>query len=412
MSMPGGVSAGLAFLPSWLTDAKDSATLDALLTGWVRASGWRGAGLLWAADGPPSLVLQARPDGVQKLTHPPAELPEVLKGLRSGSGTIHWQLPNSASRLYALITPVGRPAGVVWAERAAGGWSEEERNYLRLSARLIERSPALAAQIGPLIDGERLRQRLADASVIAGRMAHDFDNILTGIIGFADLSVPLVPPGSQAAKFITEISKVGQRGIQFTQELHQMSRSGQSKPQPGSVAASLVKEETRLRPAMAAGVQVATSLPQGLPAVAIDPGPLGVALGHLLENAVEATPANGRVVVTARPVELTAADARGYLGQAGIGPHVEVTVQDSGPGIKPEVRAKLFVEPFYTTKVRHRGLGLAIVYRTLCAHRGGVRLDAAPPPQTGTVARVVLPVAVARPAVVPTVIASTPVVRG
>jgi signal transduction histidine kinase len=224
--------------------------------------------------------------------------------------------------------------------------------------------------------------------------------------------VPLVPPGSQAAKFITEISKVGQRGIQFTQELHQMSRSGQSKPQPGSVAASLAKEETRLRPHMPAGAQVVTNLPPGLPAVAIDPGPLGVVVGHLLENAVEATPANGRIVVTARPVELTAAEARGYLGQVGIGPHIEVTVQDSGPGIKPEVRAKLFAEPFYTTKVRHRGLGLAIVYRTLCAHRGGIRLDAAPAPQTGTVARVVLPLAVARPAVVPTVIASTPVVRG
>ena len=167
------------------------------------------------------------------------------------------------------------------------------------------------------------------------------------------------------------------------------------------------KEEARLRPALAPGVQFLSAVPANLAHVGMENGPLAVVLGHLLENAVEATPPGGRVVVSARLVELTPADARGYLGQVGPGPHVEVAVQDSGPGIRPEVRSKLFVEPFYTTKVRHRGLGLAIVYRTLYAHRGGVRLDPAPPPETGTVARVVIPPAAARPAVAPAVVAST-----
>ena len=73
------------------------------------------------------------------------------------------------------------------------------------------------------------------------------------------------------------------------------------------------------------------------------------------------------------------------------GPHVLVTVSDTGAGIKPEVRRRLFAEPFFTTKVRHRGLGLAVAFRILSAHRGGVQLDPAPPPGPGTVARVVLP---------------------
>jgi signal transduction histidine kinase len=374
----------------------------------VRSSGWRSGGLIWPADSGPGLVVQARPDGAERTGNPPAELGEVLKTLRGGAGTVVWQTPNTAGRLYCLLTPPGRPTGVVWADRGAGEpWSEAERNYLRLSARLIERSPALAAHVGPLIDPDRLQQRLADAAVIAGRMAHDFDNILTGIIGFADLSAPQLPAGSQAQKFVTEIGKVGQRGIQFTQQLHQLSRSGHSKPLPGSVAAAVGKEEARLRPALAPGTQLLSAVPANLVHVGMENGPLGVVLGHLLENAAEATPPGGRVVVSARLVELTPADARGYLGQVGPGPHVEVAVQDSGPGIRPEVRAKLFVEPFYTTKVRHRGLGLAIVYRTLYAHRGGVRLDPAPPPETGTVARVVIPPAAARPAVAPAVVAST-----
>src|SRR5689334_12324076 len=116
MSTPGGLSAGLAFLPSWLNDARDAHALDALLSGWVRNSGWRTAGLVWPADAAPGLTLQARPDGVERMPGPPPELPEVLKGLRGGAGTVVWQVPGTVGRLYCLLTPPGRPVGVVWAD--------------------------------------------------------------------------------------------------------------------------------------------------------------------------------------------------------------------------------------------------------------------------------------------------------
>ncbi len=120
-------------------------------------------------------------------------------------------------------------------------------------------------------------------------------------------------------------------------------------------------------------------------------------LGHLMENAIEACPQGGVVRVTARTVELSDADAKTYLGKPVGGSHLLVTITDSGIGIKPDVRRRLLVEPFFTTKVRHRGLGLAIAYRILCAHRGGIQIDAVPAPGTGTQVRVVLPLAAARP---------------
>jgi signal transduction histidine kinase len=131
--------------------------------------------------------------------------------------------------------------------------------------------------------------------------------------------------------------------------------------------------------------------------VALDPAPLQVVLGHLMENAAEACPQGGVVRVTARPAELSEAEARGYLGKAAAGPHLLIAVTDTGVGIKPEVRRRLFAEPFFTTKVRHRGLGLAIAYRVVCAHRGGIQIDPVPPPGTGTNVRVVLPLAATRP---------------
>ena len=398
MAPSAGLTSGLAFLPSWLTETTDAASLELFLGGWAHASGWRTVGLIWPIDEKPNLMLQARPDGVTPLPTAPSEIADVARALRGGLATVVWQLPNSSGRLYTLFQPAGRPAGLLWAERAAGEpWTEADRNYLVLSTRLIERSPALTAKIGPILDPARLQQRLGDTAVIAGRMAHDFDNILTGIIGFADLSVPLLPAGSQAAKFVGEISKVGQRGIVFTQQLHQFNRSGQAKPQPSSIAATLLKEELRLRAALPAGTQVFSNLPAHLAPVGVESGPLGIVLGHLLENAIEASPANSRVDVTATVAELSSADAKNYLGNVGPGAHVEIAFADRGPGIKPETRAKLFAEPFFTTKVRHRGLGLATVYRILHAHGGGIRIEAAHPPETGTVVRIVLPPAAVRP---------------
>ncbi len=405
MSTPGSISAGLAYLPDWLNDCRDAAAVDRLLCGWVAASRWRSAGFAWSDPATAGLSLSATPTRVER----GGEF--ALSG--STAGTVGMTpMPNPAGRMTTLLAPPGREPGLIWAERnGTTPWSDDDRNYLKLSARLIERSPALAVLLGPAVDPERLSQRLADAAVIAGRMAHEFDNILTGIIGFSDLSLPLLPAGSQAAKYSEEISKVGQRGVLFTQQLHELSRSGHAKPQPGSVPVALATQASRLAAASPA-VEVASDLAADLVGVAMEAGPLGMVLGHLLANAAEAMPAGGRAHVVAEMVDLSAADARGYLGAAQPGRHVRLTVRDAGPGIKPDVRARLFNDPFFTTKVRHRGLGLAVVYRSLCAHRGGIRIEPNPPTEPGTTVRVVLPPAAVRVPPTPAVPRTPPTLSG
>lgn len=417
MKQTGGLSSGLAFLPEWLTDS-DSTRLESTMTGWVRASGWSATGIAIPIEAAPKTCILASTESANLSASAPAELAEVAKSLATEnatteSSTVVWQVPGTSGRLYARLAPPGHPVGVVWAERSGQEpWTEADRNYLRLAARLIERSVQLSRVIGPILEPHRIEQRLKDASVIAGRMAHDFDNILTGIMGFAELSQPLVAPGSQVARFIGEINTVGSRGIVFTQQLHQLSRSAQVKPHPGSLAAVVAKEEARLRPGLPAGVVLTSNIPQNLANVAMDSAPLGLVLAHLIENAIQASTAGGTIHVSARLVELSGSDAKSYLGRVEAGPYIEVLVKDEGSGIKPEVRAKLFAEPFFTTKVRHRGLGLAVVYRILFAHRGGIRIDAAVPNEPGTAVRVVIPLASARPAVAPTAYVSATTIGG
>ena len=405
MSTPGTLSAGLAFLPGWWQETTDPTAFDGLLAGQIRACGWRSGGFVWPAESTP-MVVKVAPHGLTSDAVVPPEIFAVARAIRAGDRTVVVPAPNTSGRVYAGVLPIGRPLGLVWAERAPGqSWSDDERAYLALVGRAMERSPAVAAAVGPMIDPDRLAQRLADAAVIAGRIAHDFDNVLTGIMGFSDLTTPLLPPGSQQASFVSEIAKVGQRGIQFTQQLHQFNRGGQARPTPGSVVATLGREEVRLKPFMHAALRVEKDLPLGLPAVAVDAAPLQTALGHLFENAVEACPQGGMVRLSARVVDLTDAEAGAFLGKVSAGPHVLVTFTDTGTGIKPEVRRRLFAEPFYTTKVRHRGLGLAVAFRIAAAHRGGIQIDPVAPPGSGTQARIVFPLVASRP---PSVSAATP----
>lgn len=397
MSPPGTLTAALNFVPSWWQDGTDKPALDAQLVGLVKACGWRGAGFVWPAEG-----MVAISKGVQGATvtegNVPPELPDAVRRTKAGEATAFYSIAGSSGRVFAPVMPSGRPLGMLWADHPAGQpWTEQDRAYLALTAKTMERSPIVSAAIGPVIDPDKLNQRLGDAAVIAGRMAHDFDNILTGIIGFADLAGPSLPVGSQAARFVNEIGKVGQRGIVFTQQLHHLSRSAQVKPNPGAVSAAVQKEEQRLKVVIAPNTKFEKDIAPNLPQVSLEAGPLQTVLGHILENAVEACPTGGVVRVTAEPVELAEPEARSYLGRAGAGAFLRVTITDSGTGIKPEHRKRLFAEPFFTTKVRHRGLGLAVAYRILFAHRGGILIDPVPPPGTGTQVRVVLPLAAARP---------------
>ena len=104
-------------------------------------------------------------------------------------------------------------------------------------------------------------------------------------------------------------------------------------------------------------LRVEKDLAPSLPPVALDGGPLQAVIGHLLENAIEASQNGGVIRVAARTTELSDAEAKTYLGRPGLGSHLLVTITDSGVGMKPEVRRRVLVEPFFTTKVRHRGLG-------------------------------------------------------
>ena len=380
MQIFGSLSSGLAALPAWLNAGR---TLEMLFADWVRASGYRTAGLVWPCGDAPTLVRFADASGQVTGVGPvPPESGQMLALLTDGPPTAVWAVPQSSGRLYTRFAPPGESPGLLFAERAPGPWGEVDRNYLILSAELIARSPAFAPHLNGPAGLDREAERLADAAAVAGRVAHDFAGILTGVCGYSDLAGQLLSPDSRPGELVAGISSVARRGMVLTKRVREFAAAGDAKPTPGSVPDAARREAARL------GVPTShwPNFPADLPAVAMDAGPLGVVIGHLLANAIEAVPASAPVTLSARLVEISAADAKSYRGAARAGAAVEVVVRDHGPGVKPGTP----VGPFLTTKHRHPGLGLATVTRALAAHHGGVRLEPAGP---GTAARFVAPVA-------------------
>ncbi len=250
-------------------------------------------------------------------------------------------------------------------------------------------------------DGRQRRQQeraarqelLEQAALLSRRLAHDFGNVLTPIIGFCELALA---QGNVSAsvllRYLAEINRSAQGGSQLTQQLQAFSRRQPAANPLGSLTTVLDEEETRLRTLENGTVRCQVQVVPDLPPVALDQEALRQIVAALLDNAREAIGPNGSITVAAQAVVLSEADCHDYYGTLHPGPHVLLCVQDTGPGLSEEAQRRLFVEPFYTSKARRRGFGLSVAYGLLSAHHGG--LDVSNAPAGGAIASVLLPVAV------------------
>lgn len=359
----------------------EAATLERSLRLVAKAFFAQTAGI-YAVKADKDLALNvACPAAVRELN--PAALLEML--LEAPPGEL---VPLDDDRVRCVCLNVSGGRALFWLE-IGQGWNRDAETAFPCVAHYLARSPDLLEKVSAAREVTLLDQRLADASHFAGRVAHDFDNILTGVVGFADLGLMQLAADSALHEYLREIRAAGSRGLVFTQQLHHLSRSGVVKAVPTGVAGVMRKEKERLPD----GSKVQFDLPAGLPEVALEGNLLQLVVSSLIDNAMQATK-EGLVSVTFRLVELAPAELEDFLGSPLPGPHVEVLVRDNGVGIREDIRPRLFHEPFVTTKAKHRGLGLPICYRILRAHRAGIRLESLP--GRGTTARVVVPLAAAR----------------
>jgi two-component system nitrogen regulation sensor histidine kinase NtrY len=223
-------------------------------------------------------------------------------------------------------------------------------------------------------------QQLAAWNEAARRIAHEIKNPLTPIRLSAERLLRKHrqgDPGLGAA--IEQGAEIIVREVLTLQGMvDEFSRYARMpRPRPAQVdLARLVGDTLSLYRNLKPGVEITAAVDPALPPAWLDGEQIRRALINLLDNAVEATDAPGRVTVAAR---------RNGRGQD----HLEIQVADTGRGIPPEAKEKLFL-PYYSTKGRGTGLGLAIVHRIVAEHHGTIRVEDNLP--RGTVFTVELPV--------------------
>jgi len=225
---------------------------------------------------------------------------------------------------------------------------------------------------------EQLRraQKMESLGLLAGGVAHDLNNVLSGIVSYPELILLDLPAESPLQKPITTIQQSGHRAAEIVQDLLTLARRGVVNMEVGNlnriVSDYLASPEFEKLMSFHSGVKIETRLADDLLSVACSAIHIKKTVMNLVTNAAEAQPDGGRIVVRTenryvdRPAE----------GQANArkGDFVVLTVADKGVGITPDDLNRIF-EPFYTKKVMGRsgsGLGMAVVWATVQDHEGTI----------------------------------------
>jgi PAS domain S-box-containing protein len=253
-------------------------------------------------------------------------------------------------------------------------WPDGSIHHITARGRLVRDDKGQPARINGilwditeqrLLEEERLKtQKLESVGTLAGGIAHDFNNLLQGIFGYISMAKLSLDQREKALAMLEQAEEVLHQSVNLTTQLLTFSKGG--KP---------VKKVIRLKPVIESAVRLALSgsrvdylidIDERLSPVEADEGQIGQVIQNIVLNADQAMPEGGRVKITARNTQAPGPDVPPTLGQ---GSYVKVSIRDSGIGIPEKYLPKIF-DPYFTTKEKGSGLGLATSYSIVRNHGG------------------------------------------
>jgi two-component system, cell cycle sensor histidine kinase and response regulator CckA len=225
----------------------------------------------------------------------------------------------------------------------------------------------------------QLRQTLKMEAVgrLAGGIAHDVNNLMTVVTGYAELLLEELQDRPRLHQMTTEVKRAADRGTTIARQLLAFSRKQMLSPTVVSLSDTVLSMGRTLASIAGDDVELVCTPSDEPCRVYVDASQIEQVLVNLATNAREAMPGGGRLSVSVSQVELNTAGAvRGP--EMPQGPYVALRVSDTGCGMDLETQAKIF-EPFFTTKPRGQGLGLglATVYGTVKQSGGFIYCDSA-----------------------------------
>ena len=315
-----------------------------------------------------------------------------------------------AGRWHEIIHPEDRPRRTETVAASFGARTDFQDEYRVLCAdgryrwMLESATPrfqagAFAGFVGVTIDITEVRrnqeqlvaeQKLESVGVLAAGVAHRFNNLIGSILGEADLALSDLPPESAARGSVERIYEIATRASGIVRLL--MAYAGSS--DPGTLAdiqiGRIVEETLQLvKVNLTKRITFQVEVPAALPLVRANPSQFRQIVMSLLTNALESIAGpQGSIGITASCLEINGRPVPGFPPELSAGSYVVVELTDSGCGMNEEEQRRAF-DPFFSTKLFGRGLGLAAVQGILRSHGGGISMRSAP--GEGSTFRVFLP---------------------
>jgi len=233
-------------------------------------------------------------------------------------------------------------------------------------------------------DRERLEsqlfqsQRIEAVGRLAGGVAHDFNNMLSIILGYGELLLTTLPAQDPSRDDVEAIVDAGKRSAVLTRQLLAFSRQQTLQPEILDLGEVLKEIEKMLRSLIREDIELKYVFGEDLASVMVDPHQIEQVIMNLVINARDAMPQGGELTIETKNVTLDGVNETSHPGLPG-GEYVMLAITDTGYGMGKEVMDRIF-EPFFTTKEKGKGtgLGLATAYGIVKQSGGGIYADSEP----------------------------------
>jgi PAS domain S-box-containing protein len=221
-----------------------------------------------------------------------------------------------------------------------------------------------------LLEEERLKtQKLEAIGTLAGGIAHDFNNLLQGVFGYISMAKMALSDRERSLAMLEQAEKALHMSVNLTTQLLTFSKGG--KPVKKTVSLQPVIENSVRFALSGSNVDYRINLDKDLWPVEADEGQIGQVIQNLVLNADQAMPMGGMILIRAKNV---LAPIKGIPQLPEEGKYVEISIQDNGIGISEEYLSRIF-DPYFTTKTKGSGLGLATCYSIIKKHGGLIHVS-------------------------------------
>jgi PAS domain S-box-containing protein len=214
-------------------------------------------------------------------------------------------------------------------------------------------------------------QKLESLGILAGGIAHDFNNLLVSILGNISMTLLDVQPSSDMHQQLQHAEKASLRAQGLTQQLLTFSRGGDPIKKIIDIG-PLIREATEFS-LRGSRVKCTIELPDRIWPIEADAGQVAQVINNLMINADQAMPAGGTIAVRAENFD----SAHHEIPALKPGRYIRLSVSDNGIGISGDCIGKVF-DPYYTTKQKGSGLGLAVTYSIVRKHHGHIVVVSSP----------------------------------